>query len=347
MSASSTDENDVNFWFNKGHTLYEQGRFLESIDCYNKAIQINPHYVDAYNNKGLGFFMLNRYQEALDCYSKALEINPTSKRVWFNKGMSLKQLGRQGEAVDCFDNAIQLDPNLDSVWVYKGICHYSLGQYEVARQSYDKALQTNPNDYVTWYNKGLCLENLNRRQEAKVCHQKSLEINPNNEYAKKRLTELTNPSPTYSIDLEPKRTAKTTIVKKSKTESDLNAFQRRQTMNDALGLIAAVAIFSFIVFTIVSYIWFQELVYEGILLWQIGAILSVVSVVGSILVSYAIKDIRNWQRTSEVRSKLWSRGVSSTTGKWCMSCNRDVPATTKVGDRCPYCGARFGYETKV
>ncbi len=39
-----------------------------------------------------------------------------------------------------------------------------------------------------------------------------------------------------------------------------------------------------------------------------------------------------------------TRTVTSAT---CGSCKKSVPASSKVGDRCPHCGVRWGYENKL
>ena len=33
--------------------LYNLGKYEEAIKCYDKAIEIDPNYADAWNNKGL------------------------------------------------------------------------------------------------------------------------------------------------------------------------------------------------------------------------------------------------------------------------------------------------------
>jgi tetratricopeptide (TPR) repeat protein len=37
----------------KGYTLMNQAKYQESIKYLDKALELNPSYIDAYNNKGL------------------------------------------------------------------------------------------------------------------------------------------------------------------------------------------------------------------------------------------------------------------------------------------------------
>ena len=58
------------------HFSTKLGKYEEAIVEYDKALKVNPKYVDAYNNKGLSLHNLGRYEEAILEYDKALKINP-------------------------------------------------------------------------------------------------------------------------------------------------------------------------------------------------------------------------------------------------------------------------------
>ena len=58
-------------------SLSNLGRDEDAIVEYDKALEIDSNYVDAYYNKGLSLSNLGRYEDAIVEYDKALEINPT------------------------------------------------------------------------------------------------------------------------------------------------------------------------------------------------------------------------------------------------------------------------------
>jgi tetratricopeptide (TPR) repeat protein len=49
---------------------------MEAINEYDKAIKIDPKYVDAYNNKGNALSDLGRIEEAIIEYDEAIKIDP-------------------------------------------------------------------------------------------------------------------------------------------------------------------------------------------------------------------------------------------------------------------------------
>jgi tetratricopeptide (TPR) repeat protein len=71
----------------------------EALEAYDKAIELDPNYVQAYNNKGAALVGLGRYREALEAYDKAIELDPNNVQAYVNKGKVLINLKREDEKV--------------------------------------------------------------------------------------------------------------------------------------------------------------------------------------------------------------------------------------------------------
>jgi tetratricopeptide (TPR) repeat protein len=96
-------------WYNKGTALGELGKYEEAIECYGKALKIDPNHADAWCNKGNALDKLGKYEGAIECCDKALKINPNFAGAWYNKGWTLDELGRHKEAQECFERARELE----------------------------------------------------------------------------------------------------------------------------------------------------------------------------------------------------------------------------------------------
>ncbi|MDR2205125.1 MAG: tetratricopeptide repeat protein [Flavobacteriaceae bacterium] len=165
-------------WFNKGSEHFSKGEYQEAIECYDKAIDINPDYAEAYNNKGSALGILGKYEEAIECYDKAIELKPDNAEAYYNKGITLSYLGKYQEAVECYDKAIELKPDNAEVYINKGNALSNLGKHQEAIKCFDKAIDLNPDYAEAYYNKGNALGNLGKYQEALKCFDKAIALNP-------------------------------------------------------------------------------------------------------------------------------------------------------------------------
>ena len=129
-----------------------------------------------WRNKGGALYSLGKYDEAIECYDKAIKIDPDNSVVWNNKGLALNSLGKYDEAIECYDKAIKIDPDDADLWNNKGLALNSLGNVIAAITSYDKAIKIDPDDADLWNNKGLALNSLGNDIEAKKCHDRYREL---------------------------------------------------------------------------------------------------------------------------------------------------------------------------
>ena len=61
--------------------------------------------------KGNEHYYKNEYNEAIECYDKAIKIEPNDALAWDTKGIALVNLGKNNEAIECYAKAIEIDPS--------------------------------------------------------------------------------------------------------------------------------------------------------------------------------------------------------------------------------------------
>lgn len=74
----------------KADIFYLQGKYHDSLDACNKALQVNKQNALIWNTKGNVLYKLERYDQAIECYNKAIEISPLFPRSWYNKKLALE-----------------------------------------------------------------------------------------------------------------------------------------------------------------------------------------------------------------------------------------------------------------
>ncbi len=176
--ALEINPRDANAWTNKGTALGGLGKPEQAIECHDKALEINPKDAEIWNNKGYVLGGLRQFEQAIECHDKALEINPRHANAWSNKGTALGGLGKFEQEIECYDKALEINPRYATAWYNKGSVLGDLGKSEQAIECFDKALEINPRHAETWYNKGSVLGDLGKFEQAIECFDKALEINP-------------------------------------------------------------------------------------------------------------------------------------------------------------------------
>ena len=53
-----------------------------------------------------------RLNESIDTYDRAIDLNPEWALPWYGKGESLDQLGQHEDALEAYDKAVELDLTL-------------------------------------------------------------------------------------------------------------------------------------------------------------------------------------------------------------------------------------------
>jgi len=64
--------------YNQGTELLKKGQYDQAIANFDKAIEINPRYAEAYNNRGIAYTKKGQYDKAISDYNKAIELDPTN-----------------------------------------------------------------------------------------------------------------------------------------------------------------------------------------------------------------------------------------------------------------------------
>ena len=109
---NSRDVNESIEWYNKGLILLTENNPMESLNCFDKAIEGAPEEeielrVRSYNGKGHALYQLEKFVESIQEYHSAIVLDPTSVtgRTLYNMGSSYASIELYADAVKCFEQA--------------------------------------------------------------------------------------------------------------------------------------------------------------------------------------------------------------------------------------------------
>jgi tetratricopeptide (TPR) repeat protein/plastocyanin/sugar lactone lactonase YvrE len=169
---------DVNSIVREGDEHFLRDEYDKAIECYDRAIEVDPNLVDAWHKKGNAFYNKENYDEAIRCYDRASLINPNHFDSWYKKGLTYKKKKNHDEALKSYDRAIEIRANRSNVWYEKGLSLAYLNKYEEAIKCYDNAIEFNPKHAEAWYWKGYAYYEMRVDDEALNCYNRAKEINP-------------------------------------------------------------------------------------------------------------------------------------------------------------------------
>jgi len=110
-----------------GLALRQKGDNKGAIAAYNKAIEINKEYIEAYNNRAVAQRYLRNYGKALEDYNEAIRIYPEYLKAYKNRGELYFIMGEVELALKDFQEAVRLDSTDKGSLSGLAISYYRLG----------------------------------------------------------------------------------------------------------------------------------------------------------------------------------------------------------------------------
>jgi tetratricopeptide (TPR) repeat protein len=167
---------DVLNHFNVGVSLYKQREYSKAIQAYQKVIELDPSYVEAYNNLGIAYQMIGENDKAFEVYERAIEINPKYEKGYNNLGILLFLKDRHEEAFETFQKALAINSNNIESHINLGILFKKKGQLEKSIESYQTALTIDPFHKETHYNIALLYEQMENLELAIKHYQQFIQL---------------------------------------------------------------------------------------------------------------------------------------------------------------------------
>jgi type IV pilus biogenesis/stability protein PilW len=159
VKANELEQNPL-IYFNMGVDLYRQREIPKAIHAYQRVIELDPTYVEAYNNLGIIYQDIGDFDKALEAYHKAIEVNPKYEKAYNNLGILLFLNNRNEESIQAFQKAIEINPGNIESYINLGILLKKQGEFNKAIECFQKALTINPLKGEAHYNMGMLYEQL-------------------------------------------------------------------------------------------------------------------------------------------------------------------------------------------
>jgi|GEM_PF-4126048 len=153
------------YWVNKAVEKTNNGDYAGAIADCDKALAINPRYLEAFNNRGVAKHKLGQNESAIIDFDQATAINPRSAVVFKNRGGAKTDLKLYSEAIADYNVAIAITPNDAEAYYSRGVVETYSGQYDDAIADYIRCINLDGQFLKAYYNRGFVYYKIGRTRE--------------------------------------------------------------------------------------------------------------------------------------------------------------------------------------
>ena len=178
LKVLANDELNITALNNLGLLHHQKANYEKAVDCFTKAIDIQPKDI-YYLNRANSFVFLEKLKEAEEDYKTCLRLNPDNDNakislarfyevikktesaihIWeqlvhsSSKDLYKIELAKAYMSIGKYENALSLFLTLNStneetfINYYIGVCHFNLKNYGIAEDAFKSCLAVEPDNY--------------------------------------------------------------------------------------------------------------------------------------------------------------------------------------------------------
>ena len=154
-------------------------QFDQSIESFNKAVEIHPLYEEALYNLGVVQKKAGKPDDAINSYQRAIGINSQNANAHNNLGNLLTQKGHIKQSIEHLNLALNLNPKFAEAHNNLGLANMELNKLSECINNFLLAIENNPQYEGAYINLGRVYRELNEFDNELNCYKKCLKIKPN------------------------------------------------------------------------------------------------------------------------------------------------------------------------
>jgi curved DNA-binding protein CbpA len=112
-----------------------------AIEDYTQAIELNPHFVEAYTKRGATRYKVGDDRGVLKDCSQALRLNPNLAQAYYYQGRARYRLGYTQAAIEAYTQAIRLEPDYGQAYYHRGLANNDLKEHSHAITDLQRAAE--------------------------------------------------------------------------------------------------------------------------------------------------------------------------------------------------------------
>ncbi len=214
-----------------------------AIKFFQRATQVDPNFVYAYNLLGHEYFLIEEMDKGLSCFRKAIFLDPRHYNAWY--GISMIHLKQEKFilAEKYLKKALLINPHSSTLMCHIAVVYHSLKQSEKALQILDRALAIEPKNTLCKFHRASILFSMEKYDDALDDFEKLRRVIPKESliyymisktHKKLKNVHLSLMYMSWAMDLDPKgvnNQLKESIDKRYVVDSDSTFARELETIN--------------------------------------------------------------------------------------------------------------------
>ncbi len=164
---------------NLGNALAARDEVSEAMQHYDRAIELKPDYIDAYNNRAATWNRQGLWDRSIADSTRALELRPELAEAWYNRANARNAQREYQHAIEDATQAVKLRPDFAAAWNTRGLAYLNRADAALAVADFSRAIELEPGLASAWYNRNLAWSSQGEFAKAVVDCTRALELSPN------------------------------------------------------------------------------------------------------------------------------------------------------------------------
>ncbi len=176
-ALGSTSPNPITD-FNYGLAMDAKGNTSEAMTYYERALSLDPNYVQAHNTLAILLATEGRTQDAIGHLERALTLAPGYATTYNNLATTLARAGRTDEAIVRYREAIRVNPNVAKTHQNLGDLLAAEGRVDEAASQFEQAIALDGRLAAAYSGLALTLSQRGRTDDAIANFEHALALDP-------------------------------------------------------------------------------------------------------------------------------------------------------------------------
>jgi len=176
--AVDTDPDYAEAWYQTSYCNGMLGRHNDALRASRQVIRLKPDWPEPYVNMGHAYSRLGQFQDAINSYKQALRLDPYNADVQFAMGITYGKWSKPDDEIIAYRKAINLSPDHAGAYERLGLAYFKQGKFKEAAAAFDQLRMLKPGEPKASNYLGEAYLKLNRVDESIEAFKQATRLKP-------------------------------------------------------------------------------------------------------------------------------------------------------------------------